>query len=179
MSHLERTKFTTPRAGEYARQAVMLLPPTRYDTIASLIRSLAQASAAQQLALAEGLAATSLRPGRILPDDVTAWMRRTLVASFTLTDTMLVKRAVEAAQNLVFPEKNEPLRKLILSSMASHQIRLSAIRGVALDSDADYSTESARRADHVSPRSGRTTRPPISGPRGPSGDSRGTAHRAK
>jgi putative heme-binding domain-containing protein len=36
---------------------------------------------------------------------------------------------------LVFPEKNEPLRKLILSSMASHQIRLSAIRGVALDSD--------------------------------------------
>ena len=135
MSHLERTKFTPPRAGEYARQAVMLLPPTRYDTIAPLIHSLAQAPAVQQLALAEGLAATSLIPGRSLPDDVTAWMRRTLVASFTLTDYMLVKRAVEASQNLVFPEKNEPLRKLILSSMASHQIRLSAIRGVALDSD--------------------------------------------
>jgi len=126
MSHLERTKFTPPRAGEYARQAVMLLPPTRYDTIAPLIHSLAQAPAVQQLALAEGLAATSLIPGRSLPDDVTAWMRRTLVASFTLTDYMLVKRAVEASQNLVFPEKNEPLRKLILSSMASHQIRLSA-----------------------------------------------------
>ena len=135
MSHLERTKFTSPRAGEYARQAVMLLPPTRYDTIAPLIRSLAHAPTVQQLALAEGLAATSLLPGRVLPDDVTAWMRRTLVASFALTDYMLVKRAVEASQNLVFAEKNEPLRKLILNPMTSHLARLSAIRGVALDSE--------------------------------------------
>lgn len=133
LGHLERTRFASERAGEFARHAVLQLPADRFEAIAPLVRSLAQAPATQQLALAEGLAAASLLPVRLLPDEVGSWMRRTLVALFVDPDANLARRAVDAAKELSFPEKNRPLREIVVNAKAPSAVRLAAVRAVDVD----------------------------------------------
>ena len=67
LAFLERTQFASPRAGEFARHAVQQLPADRLAAIEPVMRSLATAPAAQQLAFAEGLASVSRLAGRTRP----------------------------------------------------------------------------------------------------------------
>jgi putative heme-binding domain-containing protein len=135
LAHLARTKFASPRAGEFARHAVLQLPADRLSAIEPLIHSLDTAPAAQQLAFAEGLAAASRLPDRKLPASLTAWMQRTLVATLQQPDTILARRAADATKDLTFPEKNAPLRALLLDQKIANSTRTSALRAVAVDDE--------------------------------------------
>jgi putative heme-binding domain-containing protein len=135
LAHLARTKFASPRAGEFARHAVLQLPADRLSAIEPLIQSLDTAPAAQQLAFAEGLAAASRLPDRKLPASLTAWMQRTLVATLQQPDTILARRAADATKDLTFPEKNAPLRALLLDPKIANSTRTSALRAVAVDDE--------------------------------------------
>ena len=135
LTHLERTHFTSPRAGEFARHAVQHLPADRLATIEPVMRSLATAPVAQQLAFAEGLAAAARQPDRTLPPAVTTWMQRTLVTTLGLADQILARRAADALRDLDFPAKNPPLRAVLLNIKAAHTTRTSALRALKVDVD--------------------------------------------
>ncbi|MBC7369819.1 MAG: c-type cytochrome, partial [Undibacterium sp.] len=135
LAHLTRTKFASPRAGEFARHAVQNLPPDRLTAIEPLMSSLSAAPAAQQLAFAEGLSAASRLPGRTLPPSVVTWMQRTLVTTLGLSDQILARRAAEATKELTFPEKNPPLRGILLDTKSANSTRTSALRAVAVDAE--------------------------------------------
>ncbi len=133
LAFLERTQFASPRAGEFARHAVRQLPADRLAAIEPVMRSLAAAPAAQQLAFAEGLASVSRLADRTLPPAVTAWMQRTLVTTLGLTDPVLARRAADAVRDLTFPEKNLPLLTLLLDSKNASSLRTSALRALTVD----------------------------------------------
>jgi putative heme-binding domain-containing protein len=135
LAHLARTKFASPRAGEFARHAVLHLPADRLAAIEPLVRSLDTAPAAQKLAFAEGLAAASRLPDRKLPARVIAWMQRTLVATLTQPDPILARRAADAMKDLAFSEKNPPLRALLLDPKVANSTRTSALRAFAVDDE--------------------------------------------
>ena len=133
LAFLERTKFASPRAGEFARHAVQQLPADRLAAIEPVMRSLATAPAAQQLAFAEGLASVSRLAGRTLPPAVTAWMQQTLVATLGQPDMILARRAADAVRELNFPEKNAPLRVLLLEPKTAGTTRTAALRALTVD----------------------------------------------
>ncbi len=135
IAHLTRTKFASPRAGEFARHAVQNLPADRLAAIEPLMSSLSSAPAAQQLAFAEGLAAASRRADRTLPPAVVAWMQRTLITTLGLSDQILARRAADATKELTFPEKNPPLRAILLDPKSANSTRTSALRAVAVDAE--------------------------------------------
>ena len=135
LAYLERTKFASPRAGEFARHAVQQLPADRLAAIEPVMRSLATAPAAQQLAFAEGLASVSRLAGRTLPPAATAWMQQTLVTTLGLTDQILARRAADAVRDLSFPEKNLPLRTLLLDPKTAGSTRTSALRALTVDAE--------------------------------------------
>ena len=135
LAYLERTKFASPRAGEFARHAVQQLPADRLAAIEPVMRSLAAAPAAQQLAFAEGLASVSRLAGRTLPPAATAWMQQTLVTTLGLTDQILARRAADVVRDLSFPEKNLPLRTLLLDPKTAGSTRTSALRALTVDAE--------------------------------------------
>ena len=133
LAYLERTKFASPRAGEFARHAVQQLPADRLAAIEPVMRSLATAPAAQQLAFAEGLASVSRLFGRTLPPAATAWMQQTLVTTLGQPDMILARRAADAVRELNFPEKNAPLRVLLLEPKTAGTTRTAALRALTVD----------------------------------------------
>jgi putative heme-binding domain-containing protein len=133
LAYLERTQFASPRAGEFARHAVQQLPPDRLAAIEPVMRSLAAAPAAQQLAFAEGLASVSRLAGRTLPPAVTAWMQQALVATLVQGDAILARRAADAVRDLDFPAKNAPLRAIVVNPKAAGTTRTSALRALTVD----------------------------------------------
>ncbi len=151
LAHLERTRFASPRAGEFARHAVLNLPAGRFPAIVPLTSALAAAPLAQRFALADGLAAVSRLPDRTLPADLTAWMQSTLVATLAQPDPVLTRRAAEAMKDLAFPGKNAPLRALFLDAKANGTVRIAAVRVVTLDSEsvADLATLLGRTTESV------------------------------
>jgi len=135
LAHLERTRFASPRAGEFARHAVLQLPAARFAAIVPLTSTLAAAPLAQRFALADGLAAVSRLPDRTLPADLAAWMEATLVATLTQPDHILARRAADATKNLTFPEKNPTLRALLLDPKVVNTTRTAALRAVDVDAE--------------------------------------------
>jgi putative heme-binding domain-containing protein len=139
LGHLARTKFTGPRAGEFARRAVEQLPPERLDEIIPLLRSLQNAAIVQRLTLAEGLANVAAKPTRTLPPEADAWMRAELVAAVSEKDSALALRAANALKPLSIPEKAAPLRRVALDPKARETLRTAAVR--ALDPEAPDTEE--------------------------------------
>ena len=136
LAYLERTKFASPRAGEFARHAVQQLPADRLAAVEPVMRSLATAPAAQQLSFAEGLASVSRLAGRTLPPAVTTWMQQTLVTTLGLPDMILARRAADAVRELNFPEKSAPLRALMVNPKTAGTTRTAALRALTVDDDA-------------------------------------------
>jgi putative membrane-bound dehydrogenase-like protein len=131
IAHLERTKFSGKRAGDFARHAVRHLPVERFDAVRALQESLRGASAAQRLALAEGLALVAAQPGRVLPETVRLGLRDELLAALGSGEPALVVRAADALKPLPWPEKAAPLRRLALDATATITVRTAALRALA------------------------------------------------
>ena len=130
LGHLERTKFTGPRAGEFARHAVLQLPPDDIARVLPLLRSLAEAPAAQRIALAEGLATIATRPARPLPAEVQTWMQTELLAAVGQKDAALALRAINALKPLPLAEKAGPLSRVALDPKAHEPNRIAALRAL-------------------------------------------------
>ena len=136
LGYLERTKFSASNAGELARHAVQHLPPENYATIEPLIQSLQDAPVAQQLALAEGLALAAGRKTGSLPAAVDTWMKRVLTDTAVDKDPALARRAIEAAEPIVFPAIVEVLRKLAVDqTIQQYPLRFVAVRALPAGTD--------------------------------------------
>lgn len=130
LGHLERSKFSAPRAGEFARHAVLQLPPAQFDLVLPLMRSLASAPLAQRAALAEGLAQVSAKPDRTLPPEIDTWMRRELLAALDASDNAVALRAINAVKPLRLPEKAAPLHRIATHSKTREATRIAALRAL-------------------------------------------------
>ena len=131
LGYLERTQFSTASAGELARHAVQHLPPDRYSTIEPLVHSLRNASVAQQLSLAEGLALATADKTQRLPSTVDAWMKKVLTDTAAIEDPALARRAIEAAEPIVFPEMVGVLRRLATDrEIQQYPLRFVALRAL-------------------------------------------------
>ncbi len=141
LGHLERTRFAGTRAGDFAKHAVLQLPPDRLTTIEPLLVSLQRVSPAQRLAFAEGLANLSTKRDRHLSPAVGAWMRQELVAAANDGDAAKSLRAINALKPLSLAEKAGPLRRVALDSGIRESNRTAALR--ALDPAAAATAETA------------------------------------
>lgn len=130
LGYLERTAFADPRAGDFARHAVLQLPLDRLSAVETMIRSLETASSAQKLVLAEGLVSALSQPGRVLPESARGWMGRTLLALLDGQDLVLARRAAEALRELDLPVKTAPLARIAAQPDGDYSLRLVAIRGL-------------------------------------------------
>lgn len=130
LSHLARGKFANPRAGDFARHAVLQLPTDQFSAILPLLRSLAVAPLAQRFALADGLAAVAAKPGRTLPGEVEAWMQDVLFATLAGADQALVLRAINALAPLPLAAKSAPLRRLAFDAKTRDPNRAAALRAL-------------------------------------------------
>lgn len=130
LGHLQSTKFSGPRAGDYARHAVLQLPAENFSTIEPLFRSVANAPFAQRAMFAEGLALVAAKPGRTLPAEIDAWMREQLATAIVHKDGALAYRAIVAVKDLHFPEKIAPLRRVALDPVISDRTRTAALKSL-------------------------------------------------
>ena len=129
LGYLERTRFDSKNAGELARHAAQHLPAERYDAISPLVKSLEGAPMTQQLALAEGLALAAKRAAEPLPTVVDSWMQQTLITVAGLEDPTLARRAVEAAEPIVFPAMLPVLRRMAVDlKIQQYPLRFIAVR---------------------------------------------------
>jgi putative heme-binding domain-containing protein len=133
VEHLERTRFSGERAGEFARQAVQHLPGNRFDVVRPLLESLQRAPASDRLALAEGLATVAMMPGRSLPIDMEAWMHEEILSALTGNNAALAGRAVKAVKPLSFPGKPAALGKLVRNPAMASRVQLTALQSLPPD----------------------------------------------
>ena len=130
LAHLERTKFAAPRAGDFARHAILQLPDDRLTAVLPLLRSLARATRPQRLAVAEGLATVAAKPRRTLPEAADAWMRAELLAAIEDKDAAVALRAINAVKPLAHIDKSVPLRRVALNSAVRDPNRIAALRAL-------------------------------------------------
>jgi len=130
LGYLERSAFADARAGDFARHAVLQLPPDRLEAVETMVRSIETASSAQKLALAEGLASALSQPGRVLPESARGWMARTLLALLDASDRLLARRAADALRELELPAKVAPLARIAAAPDGDYSVRFAAIRGL-------------------------------------------------
>ena len=140
LGHLERSTFAGPRAGDFARHAVAQLPPDRFAAVLPLLRSLAAAPLAQRVALADGLASVAAQPGRTLPGEIDAWMRRELIAALGDADPGPAFRAINAVKPLALAEKSGPLRHIALTASYNDGTRTAAVRALTPDAEGTEQT---------------------------------------
>lgn len=114
LTHLRRTKFSMPRAGEYLKHAALHLPAERFGEVASLVNELNDAPLAQKLALAEGLGTASRERKLPLPDAAAEWVQRVSLQTLGSEDAAVLDRAIAAARDAKMPEKIAPLQKIAL-----------------------------------------------------------------
>ncbi len=141
LAHLERAKFSGPRAGDFARHAVSQLPAARFEAVRPLMQSLVRAPLTHRVALAEGFATVAAKRDRTLPSEVETWMRTELLGAVRAKDNALALRAINALKPLAFAEKAAPLRAVALDDRAREQTRLAALR--ALDPAAADTADAA------------------------------------
>lgn len=141
LAHVQATKLATPRAGEYLRHAVLNLPEEKLGDVGALLQSLADAPLALRLALADGLGQAARERGWKLPDELTAWTQRTLLAA--LDDNAFADRAIAALRDATWPEKFAPLQQIVLDPKRDGTRRAAALeaalnldRGIALAAQA-------------------------------------------
>lgn len=138
LSHLEAMHFAGPRAGEFARHAVLQLPADRLDRIETVLPALKRVAPSQRLAFAEGLAVLAARPGRTLPPAVSAWMEQELVGTVTDGDAAKSLRAINALKPLETPAKIAALRRVALDARGRETNRSAALRALpALGSETE------------------------------------------
>ncbi|MDO8541913.1 MAG: c-type cytochrome [Opitutaceae bacterium] len=130
LGHLERSKFGSARAGDYARHAALNLPPERMAELEPLLTALGRAPLAQRFALAEGFAVVATKRDRTLPASLQRWMREELVAALAEKDMTLVMRAIAAVKDLSLPGKGAALRGIILAPKILDRFRTPAIRAL-------------------------------------------------
>ncbi len=141
LDHLQRTKFAGPRAGEFARHAVLHLPPARFASLPPVIAALGAAPRAQRLAFAEGLAAVAAKPVHPLPADVQDWLERELIGALRERDGALALRAIAALKPLPIPAVSAALRELASAPATRDPQRIAALR--TLDPKEAFTTELA------------------------------------
>lgn len=127
LAHLQRTKFGGTRAGEFARHAVLHLPPDRFAALPPVIAALAAAPRPQRLAFAEGLA-TVAAGSRPLPAEIQAWMERELFAALRDRDGAIVLRGIAALKPL--PLAAATLRELAAAAGSRDPQRIAALRAL-------------------------------------------------
>lgn len=132
LAHLERTQFSAPRTGDYAKHAVQHLPTNRLAALVPHLPALRRAPAAQRLAFAEGLAAVAEKKDRPLPPEIAAWLHDELLAVATAArpDPALALRALVALKPLPLPEKLAPLGRLAADPAARENLRTAALRAL-------------------------------------------------
>jgi putative heme-binding domain-containing protein len=130
LGYLERTAFAASNSGELARHAVQYLSADRYASLEPLVQSLQDAPLAQQLALAEGLALAAAKKAP-LPSRVESWMKRVLTDIAGEKDPVLARRAIEAAEPIVFAEMMSVLRTWAVDRTAQqYPLRFVALRAL-------------------------------------------------
>jgi putative heme-binding domain-containing protein len=146
VGELRRTKFSTPRAGEYLKHAALYLPPEKFGEVASLTTELNDAPLAQKLALAEGLGTASRERKLPLPADATAWVQRVSMEALASKDATVVDRSIAAVRDAALPEKVEPLRAIVLRA-GEHGPRRAAALEALMNTPAGVPTAAAALAD--------------------------------
>ena len=114
LTHLRRTKLSTPRAGEYLKHTALYLPSGKFGEVASLARGLSDAPLPQKLALAEGLGQASRERKLALPEETAAWVQRVTLEALKSEDGAVVDRAITAVRDVKVADKVEPLRAIVL-----------------------------------------------------------------
>ncbi len=132
LDYLRETKFAAPRTAEFARHAVQNLPADDFEAVLPLLRSLGKAPLGQRLTLAEGLAAVASKPGRTLPDEVSAWLRTELIGAVADRDASLALRAINALKPLPLAEKAAPLRAVALDPKVREANRAAALKALSV-----------------------------------------------
>ena len=130
LGHLAAAKFSGPRTGEFARHAILQLPPKRLSELEPLLEALRNAPPAQRLAVAEGLATAAAKPKTRLPATVSRWMRQELIATVQQADAGRSLRAINALKPLTFAAKVAPLRRVALDTSARESNRSAALRAL-------------------------------------------------
>lgn len=130
LAHLDRTKLTAPRAGEYLRHAALHLPAEKFGTLVFLVKKLGDAPLVQKLAVADGLTQATRQRGMKLPEPLGAWTERVMVEALGSNDTALLDRAIAAVREAKLPGKFEPLRKVVTDSKGHGPRRAAALEAL-------------------------------------------------
>ncbi len=131
LGYLERSTFSSPRSGEFARHAVMQLSDDEIASIVPLMRTLMSAPITQRLSLAEGLASIAAKPGRSLPDVIENWMHDQLVAALKDRDAAIALRAINALKPLSYADKTALLGSIARDAKIRDANRNAALRALA------------------------------------------------
>ncbi len=146
LTHLRRTKFSTPRAGEYLKHAALYLPAEKFGEVASLTTELNDAPLAQKLALAEGLGTASRERKLPLPADAMAWVQRVSLEALASTDAAVLDRAIGALRDAEMPEKVAPLQKIAMRA-GEHGPRRAAALEALMNTPEGVAVAAAALAD--------------------------------
>jgi putative heme-binding domain-containing protein len=130
LGHLEQTRFSGVRAGEFARHAVQHLPPDRWNAITPLFTAVQSATFERQAAFAEGIATVAAKGNRPLSSEMTQWLHATLTRAIASPDANASHRAILAVKELSFAEKTSALRAVALDRRASERNRIAALRSL-------------------------------------------------
>ncbi len=132
LQHLERTKFSTARAGEYVRHSALHLAETRISEIARLVAQLgAPPSFGQRLALADGLADAARKRPLKLPETAAAWIESTMLEALASPDPEILKRALAAVREYKSESKRAPLAKVAVDQIQRRDLRNAALEATA------------------------------------------------
>ncbi|MGB8165975.1 MAG: c-type cytochrome [Chthoniobacteraceae bacterium] len=131
LTHLERTKLETPRAGEYLKHAVLYLPAEKLDAVAKLVAQVGNAPLPRKLALATNLTDAAKQRGGALPGELTAWSQGVLVETLASNNDELTKPAIAAVRDLKLEAKLAPLAKIARDETRDNALRLAALEAAA------------------------------------------------
>ena len=131
LGHLQRTKLATPRAGEYLKHVALYLPAEKFGAVTELTNMIGDATLAQRLAAADGLAQASRQRGIALPEEATTWTQRVMVDALGSSDDAMLKTAMESVREAKFDAKLEPLAKVATNQKLPEARRIGALEALA------------------------------------------------
>jgi putative heme-binding domain-containing protein len=131
LGYLQRTKFATPRAGEYLKHVALHLPAEKIGDVADLTARINDAPLAQRLAAADGLSQAARQRGLALPGAASAWTQRVMLEALESDDESMLKPAIESVREAKFDAKLGPLAKIAANRKLSESHRLAALEALA------------------------------------------------
>ncbi len=131
LAHLERTKFNTPRAGEYLKHALLYLPQEKLDGVLKLISQAGFTKPEQIICLATNLENGLRQRGIPPPLDLAMWSRGVIFDALASNVDDLAKQAIAALRDMKLDAKLGPLAKIARDEKRDGALRLAALEATA------------------------------------------------